>query len=414
MRYASITERLADLGSQKWAVHFAARLRMAAGEQIIALTIGEPDIAPDPRLAEECLRAIAAGRTRYSDGRGEPALLAALAGKYTRRTGRAVTSSNVLCFPGTQTALFAVMLSLVEDGDDVLVGDPLYATYEGVIRASGAAKVAVPLRADHGFRMQASDLEAAITPSSRVLLLNTPHNPTGAVLSGGDIAAIGAICKQHDLWIVCDEVYEDLIFDGRHASPLDRADLAERTVVVSSISKSHAAPGFRSGWAVGPEAFCERLLPVAETMLFGNQPFIADMTAYALTQEFDTAARMREAYARRARLIVKALIDAPGIRPIAPGAGMFILLDVASSGLEGEDFAWGLLDAAQVAVMPGPSFGEQARDFVRLSLTVPDEELAEACRRIAAFAQEVAAGGRRKAQAAARAARARGGLMGGY
>jgi arginine:pyruvate transaminase len=180
--------------------------------------------------------------------------------------------------------------------------------------------------------------------------------------------------------------------------------------VVSSISKSHAAPGFRSGWAVGPAALCERVLPVAETMLFANQPFIADMTAYALTREFDTAARMREAYARRARLIADELGKASGIRPIAPDAGMFILLDVAGTGLTGEDFAWGLLEEAKVAVMPGPSFGDQARNFVRISLTVPDDDIAEACRRIEAFSEGIAAGGRRKVQATARAARARAAL----
>jgi arginine:pyruvate transaminase len=177
----------------------------------------------------------------------------------------------VLCFPGTQTALFATMLGLAERGDTVLVGDPLYATYEGVIRATGAEPVTVPLRAEHGFHLRAEDVEAAVDARARVLLLNTPHNPTGAVLSREEIARIGAVCRWHDLWIVCDEVYEELILDGRDfASPFDDAALAERTVVVSSISKSHAAPGFRSGWAVGPEAFCTRLLPVSETMLFGN------------------------------------------------------------------------------------------------------------------------------------------------
>ena len=398
-RYASITERLTGLGSHKWAVHIAARERAAAGERIIELTIGEPDIAPDPRLAAECARAIAAGRTRYSGGRGEPALLAALAEKYTRRTGRVVTPENILCLPGTQTALFTVMLSLAEAGDEVLVGDPLYATYEGVIGSTGATKVAVPLRAGNGFRMRAEDVEAAVTPRSRVLLLNTPHNPTGAVLSAKDIAAIGAVCERHDLWIVCDEVYEDLIFSGPFASPFDVAGLAERTVVVSSISKSHAAPGFRSGWAVGPEEFCSRVLPVSESMLFGNQPFIADMTALALAEDFDTAARMREAYARRAALIVDALGEVPGICPMRPAAGMFILLDVAGTGLTGEAFAWAVLDETNVAVMPGTSFGEEAKNFVRISLTVADEDIVEACRRIAAFATRRTGGAQSRARA---------------
>lgn len=389
MRYALITERLAGLGSDRWALHIAARQREAAGETIIELTIGEPDIAPDPALLSECTRAISAGRTRYSNGRGEPALLAALADKYAGRTGRAITPKNVLCFPGTQTALFAVMLSLVGADDEVLVGDPLYATYEGVIRASGARKVAVPLRAEHGFHMQAKDLEAAITPNSRVLLLNSPHNPTGAVLSANEIAALGAVCARHDLWIVSDEVYEMLIFGGDFASPFDNPHLADRTIVVSSISKSHATPGYRSGWAIGPEEFCRRVLPVSETMLFGNQPFIADMTAYALTHSFDTAARMRNAYARRARLIADALSGAPCLRTLPPEAGMFSLVDVSATGLSGDDFAWALLDNTRVAVMPGASFGDQAQGFIRLSLTVPDDHIAEACRRIAEFAKNL-------------------------
>ncbi len=139
------------------------------------------------------------------------------------------------------------------------------------------------------------------------MLLNSPHNPTGAILTRDEIAAIGEVCKRHDLWIVCDEVYEELIFDGEFVSPLDFADLAERSVAVSSISKSHAAPGFRSGWAVGPEEFCARLLPVSETMLFGNQPFIADMTTYALTEPSPTAGTLRETYKRRAQLVADEL-----------------------------------------------------------------------------------------------------------
>ncbi|TPW29914.1 pyridoxal phosphate-dependent aminotransferase [Pararhizobium mangrovi] len=393
MHYASITERLADLGSGKWAVHLAARERIASGEPIIELTIGEPDVPVDPALVAACTDAMTAGRTRYSSGRGEPELLAVLAEKYSERAGRRVTPENVLCFPGTQTALFAVMLTLTEAGDDVLVGDPFYATYEGIIRASGAGMRTVPLRAEAGFRMQAKDLEAAITPECRVLLLNSPHNPTGAVLSAEDVAAIGAVCEKHDLWIVCDEVYEELVFEGEAASPFDDPRFAERAIAVSSISKSHAAPGFRSGWAIGPAEFCRRALPVSETMLFGNQPFIADMTTAALSNDPGTSRGMRKAYRRRARLIEEALREAPGLRPLPPAAGMFILLDVSPTGLAGADFALALLDEAGVAVMPGSSFGDNAEAYVRLSLTVPDETLREACRRIGDFAASLMANG---------------------
>ncbi|GLR50380.1 pyridoxal phosphate-dependent aminotransferase [Shinella yambaruensis] len=385
MRYASITDRLANLGSEKWAIHAEARRMKAEGAAVIELTIGEPDVSPDPALLAEAARTMHAGRYRYSNGRGEPSVVDALVRKYQKRRCD-VASANVLCFPGTQTALFAVMLGLVEAGDAVLVGDPLYATYEGVIRATGAERIAVPLRPENGFHMKAADLEAAITPACRVLLLNTPHNPTGAVLSATEIAEIGAVCRRHDLWIVCDEVYEELVFGAAFASPFDNPDLAERTIVVSSISKSHAAPGFRSGWAIGPAEFCTRLLSVSETMLFGGQPFIADMTAYALDNPISTAATMRQSYKARAARFAEALSRAPGLVPLPPEAGMFIVVDVSETGMSGEDFAWALLREERVAVMPGSSFGEEAEGFIRLSLTVPDAHIDEACRRITALA----------------------------
>ena len=391
MRYASITDRLAHLGSGRWALHLAARRMKAAGDEIIELTIGEPDVPPDPALLEEASRAMHAGRTRYSNGRGEPRVLQALVEKYSsRRAG--VTERNFLCFPGTQTALYAVMTGLVEAGDGVLVGDPLYATYEGVIASTGAHAIPVPLRPEKKFHLQAEDLERAVTPEARVLLLNTPHNPTGAVLTAPEIAAIGEVCRRHDLWIVCDEVYEQLIFQGTaFASPFDVPELADRTIVVSSISKSHAAPGFRSGWAAGPEEFCEKLLPVSETMLFGVQPFISDMTAMALSRHFDTADVMRENYRRRAEAVEKAFAGSNLVKPMAPEGGMFILLDVTATGLSGEEFAWELLHQEKVAVMPGSSFGHQAAGFLRISLTVPEDLLATAMARVAELAHRLVA-----------------------
>ncbi|WP_165217420.1 pyridoxal phosphate-dependent aminotransferase [Affinirhizobium pseudoryzae] len=390
MRYATITDRLADLGSGRWALHLAARRMVAAGEPIIELTIGEPDLPPDPALLAECSRAMYAGRTRYSNGRGEPAVLKALVAKYEKRRP-GVTEKNFLCFPGTQTALYAVMTGLVEAGDGVLVGDPLYATYEGVIASTGAHLIPVPLRPENRFHLQAEDLERAITPEARVLLLNTPHNPTGAVLTEAEITSIGKVCRKHDLWIVCDEVYEQLLFGGEFASPFDMTDLAERTIVVSSISKSHAAPGFRSGWAAGPEEFCLKLLPVSETMLFGVQPFISDMTALALSQDFPTAGIMRENYQRRASVVQDTLSGSNLLKPMMPEGGMFVVVDVTATGLDGADFAWELLNTEKVAVMPGASFGHQAAGFIRISLTVPDDVLETAVRRMTDLASRLAA-----------------------
>lgn len=383
--FSAITERLRDTGGAKWAVHQRCREMRQAGADIIELTIGEPDMLPDPALIDVANDAMRAGRVGYSSGQGEPLLIEALVEHYRKRRAD-VSADNVLCFPGTQTALFATMLGLTGEGDGVLVGDPFYATYEGVIRASGAHSVSVPLRPEHGFRLQCEDLEAAITPASKVLLLNSPQNPSGAVLDRATIDDIGEICRRHDLWLVCDEVYEELVFDGVFVSPFDDAANADRVIALSSISKSCAAPGFRSGWAIGPADFSEKILPLSEAMLFGNQPFIADMTAFALMNPPDTSLRMRQDYKRRAAIFTEALGAIPGIIPHPPAAGMFILADVAETGLDGKAFAWALLEAG-VAVMPGSSFGENAGDLIRLSLTVPDDAIVSACERIRRFAE---------------------------
>ena len=213
----------------------------------------------------------------------------------------------------------------------------------------------------HRFHLTLQALEAAITGRSRVLLLNSPSNPTGAVLGSEEIAAIGEVCRRHDLWIVSDEVYETLVFGNhRFASPFDNPDLAERTVVVSSLSKSHAMPGYRAGWVLGPEEFIHRMLPFAEALLFGCQPFIQDAAVFALSNDFAEIDIMRRDYERRARLIVEHLKSAPHIRAAMPEGGMFIFADVRATGLTGHDFAMRLLEEEKVALMPGESLARRA------------------------------------------------------
>ncbi|MCG7625397.1 pyridoxal phosphate-dependent aminotransferase [Epibacterium sp. Ofav1-8] len=392
MRTTSITQRLAGLGGAKWDLHLAARERAERGEQIIEMTIGEPDVPLPDVLADAAISALRAGRTQYSNGRGENGLRDALAEVYSARRGQLFDRDHVLCFPGTQTALYAVFQGVAEAGDEVLVGDPLYATYEGVIRATGAEMVSVPLRPEHGFRMQADDVASRITDRTRAILLNTPHNPTGAILRREDLEALADLARAHDLWLISDEVYEDLVFEGSSfLSPLSLPEVADRVIAVSSISKSHAAPGLRSGWAIGPKPFMTALLPVSETMLFGNQPFIADMTEQAVRNGSPVAEGMRQRFARRATYLADRLETETRLRVHRPEAGMFALVNVRPLGMDCDRFAWALLEQAGVAVMPGSSFGEHMQDWVRLALTIDDATLTQAVDRISEFATAVSA-----------------------
>ncbi len=388
MQYADVTNRLAGLGSDKWVLSAAANARIRAGEAIINLTIGEPDVPTPDSLIQSAIAAMGAGRTGYSNGRGEPALLAALSDKYTTLTGRPIGIDRFLCLPGTQTSLYLVLQALCDPGCEVILGDPMYATYEGLIRASGAMPVPVSLDPAHAFRLQAADIAAAITPATRAILLNTPHNPTGAILRPAELDAICALAAEHDLWVISDEVYGNLTHDGAvFTSALSNQAFEDRVIVTASISKSHAAPGFRSGWVCASADFCTRALPLSETMLFGSQPFIADMTATAVASPPDLATAMAARMAQRASIIHAALDGVAGLHVHKPEAGMFALLDIRALSDDSQAFALALLDAEAVAVMPGASFGKAFEGWLRLALNASDDATREACTRIKRFAE---------------------------
>ena len=382
MKFAPISDRLTGLGAAKWAVHSESLKRAALGQPIIILSIGEPDLPPPAKVLDQATKSMRSGRTRYAAGQGEPEALLAIANHLSKRSGNPVTPEQVLYTAGTQNGLCTALFTLVQAGDEVLVPDPYYATYEGLVAASGATFVSVPTSPDNGFHVTAQAIENAITPRTKVLLLNNPSNPTGAVLSVEEIDAIGAVCERHDLWIICDEVYADMTFDGTFCSPFDRPHLRHRTLSVSSISKSHALPGFRAGWVACPAEVTPRLVLVAEAMLFGSQPFIEDALAVALNETHPEVERMRAAYKERADVIVEAFKDSKLISTRLPEGGMFMMLDIRKTGLTGEQFAWRLLDEENVGTMPGESFGSGGAGHVRVALTVEAELLKEASIRI--------------------------------
>lgn len=390
MKYASTVTRLEHLGSAKWAVHIAGKRRAASGEKLIFLSIGEPDLPPPKAILDVADRQMRAGRLRYSAGRGELSMRESLARYYTRQTGRDIAAEQFLFLPGTQAALAATFLAILDPGDEVLLLDPYYATYEAVVTAPGGVPVPVPLDPDRGFHPDIAAIEKAVTSKTRAILLNSPSNPTGAVFTRAENLAIGEIAKKHDLWLVSDEVYASMIH-GNHVfhSPFFEKDLEERTIVVSSISKSHALPGFRCGWVAGSAEFCNHLLPVTETLLFGSQPFLEDATAFALDTHFDETDAMKNAYLARARVLMDGVKGAKGISVHLPEGGMFLMLDVRKTGLSGEAFARRLLDEENVVTMPGESFGAKGAGHVRVGLTVDEATMAEAAKRIVRLAGRI-------------------------
>ncbi|MGE5269107.1 MAG: pyridoxal phosphate-dependent aminotransferase [Thiohalocapsa sp.] len=229
-----------------------------------------------------------------------------------------------------------------------------------------------------------------MTARSRVLWINSPHNPTGAVFTAAEIAAIAELCRRHDLWLLSDEVYEDLAFARPHVGAWSLPEMEGRTVVVSSLSKSHAIPAFRFGWVVGPPELAEHLSNLLLSITYGSPSFIQDGALAALCQELPEVGALREDYRRRAGMLCGVLREAPGCRPVPPEGGMFVLLDVRGSGLDAGAFALRLLDSEAVAVLPCDAFGVSAAGHLRIALSAPDQRLAEAGRRIVRFATGLA------------------------
>ena len=388
MRYAPVTERLAGLGSEKWTLSIAASARKRAGRAVIDLTIGEPDTPTPEPLVQTAARAMSSGRTGYSNGRGEPSALAALSAHYSAACSRDITADRFLCLPGTQTALFVALMTICDPASEVILGDPMYATSEGLIRASGGVPVPVALRPEKGFRLQAADVAARITPTTRAILVNTPHNPTGVVLDRAEMAAIADVCLTHDLWLMSDEVYWSLVYDRAHTSARSLPGMADRTVVISSLSKSHSMTGWRLGWAVVPPILAEAMENFLLCTIYGLPAFIQDVAPVALAEDDVSAADLCARFQTRRDLVCDLLAGVDGLAARKPEGGMFVMADVRGTGVGSEVFANRLLDRYGVSLLAGEGFGGGADGFVRISLSAPEDRLVEACRRIAAYVAE--------------------------
>ncbi len=390
-----LSERITGLTGAEgdgWGLYLRAREMVKAGVAVVELTIGEHDIATAPEILDAMDRAARAGHTGYAAVPGTDGLREAVAARVAARSGVATTRDNVLITPGGQAALFAAHMALCDPGQRALFIDPYYATYPGTIRAAGAVPVPVAAHAGQGFQPRARDLEAA-AGGARCLLINTPNNPTGVIYGHPTLEGIADLCRRRDIWLISDEVYETQIWRGEHLSPRALPGMAGRTLVVGSMSKSHAMTGSRIGWIVGPAPAIAHLTDLATHTTYGVPGYIQAAAEYALGRGPELEARIAAPFRRRRAIALEVLAGQNLLRPVASDGAMYVMLDVSGTGLDGEGFARALLERAHIAVMPGASFGRAARDHVRVALTLEDGAFAAAMRRLLRFAAELTGGG---------------------
>lgn len=357
----------------------AVRRLEAQGRSLVSLMRGQPDTPTPPHIVEAAIRSLHAGRTGYPDNRGEPALRAAVAAKLHREQGTSYDPDReVLITDGATLGVCAAFGALVRPDRDVLLPDPVYDAYDGPIALWGGRARPVPATIRDGrFTLERRRFEESGRSDRAPILLNTPWNPVGTVLTREELADILEFAREHDSPVISDEIYESLVYDGRrHVSPAAvSAEARERTVVVNSLSKSYAMTGWRVGYCAGPEEVIRAMFLVLQQSSRGPATFVQDAAACALHSDHEGARRMAAEYQARRDLVVDRLRGIPGVAPMVPEGGLFVMVDIRGLGRPSEEVAHGLMCDAGVVVLHGAAYGPGGEGTLRVSFAAGGETL---------------------------------------
>ncbi|TPF77891.1 aspartate aminotransferase [Bifidobacterium sp. UTCIF-3] len=393
----------------------------------ISLTVGEPSATAAPHIVEAACEAARAGHTRYTNVLGIPEYRQAVADYSARMKGISYDPEReIQAVDGATIGLYLALAAVVAPGDEVIIPSPYFTSYDAEVMLVGGRPVTVALRPENGMRINAADIEAAITPRTRAVIINSPGNPTGAVTSAAEMVRIAGVCKRHNIWAISDEVYHPFVFDGEESGVASAEGISgdagrggaalaaqmtqvaqmaqmtqvapsiaavpgmkERTIVVESLSKTYAMTGWRIGYLLAPERVIEETGKIAELMHSSVNSLSQYAGVAAMAGPQDHVDAMREEYRAKRQIVLDGLAGCPVLRLIRPQGAFYAFVDVRLTGLDSDEFSRRLLDEERVAVVPGEAFGEAGRGFVRLSYAGDADELREGVARLRAFAERV-------------------------
>lgn len=375
---SQVARRLDGEASEVWAVHDRALAMQARGEDVILLCVGDPDFPTPEPIFYQALAAMKRDRTHYSPAQGELALREAVAELESNTSPHPCKPEDIVIFPGATNALYSVFSCICDPGDEVVVPDPMYVGYCGVFDAVGVKTVPVALKSEANFALDMAAMKAAITDKTKAVIVNTPGNPCGNMISQEELAELAAYTRARGVWLISDEVYSMITFKQRHVSLRAAASELDNVIMVDGLSKSHAMSGWRIGWVVAPQSLVPHLTNLAGASVFGCPQFIQDAAAFALRHDDYYVAQMRDEYKKRRDYLVERINAMPGVNAETPDAGMFVMMRTAQVASSGQAFAERLLDEAGVSVVPGAGFGEVTADYVRITLAQPISVLSKA------------------------------------
>jgi aspartate aminotransferase len=370
------------------AVDAKAKALMAAGEDVCSFAAGEPDFDTPQHIKDACVTALQAGKTKYIATQGLEDLRKAIALSYGTQYGLKIAPGQVVVSPGGKFSCYLAILATCSPGDEVVIPAPYWVSYPEMVKLAGAVPRAVLATDTSGFKVTAEQLESAITKKSRLLILNSPSNPTGAVYSRAELEALMAVAVRHNLYVLSDEIYENLVYDGlKHTCVATLgADAEARTLVVSGFSKTYSMTGWRLGTLVAPAPIAKAVAELQSQMASNATSFAQYGALAALTEKEKTRAsleKMLAAFDRRRRLLHAALSRIPGVSCVLAEGAFYLFPNISSFGLSSQQFCEKLLDEEKVAAVPGSGFG--AEGYLRLSYATSDETIIKGVARLAKF-----------------------------
>lgn len=367
-----------------------ARLLEDSGRDIIHLEIGDPDFRTPPNVVEAAKSSLDAGEHHYTSSWGMPEFLEAVRTATLHSRRFLPESGQVLTTPGANVGIFYAVFCIVDPGQEVLIPDPGFPTYVSAIRACGAVPTAYPLRSSNAFQIRAADIEPLITDRTRLLVLNTPQNPTGAVTSETHLREIFELAERHDLYIYSDEIYSRMTYGVERFFSIAELDRCmERVILSNGFSKAFAMTGWRLGALVAPPQIAERMMLLLQTTASCVPPFIQRAGIEAIEGDQAAVHTMMAEYEARRDLLVQGLNAIPGVTCHLPGGAFYAFPDISSFGLSSQEFADRMLESAGVALLPGSNFGSQGEGFIRICYAASQPRLSEALERMASACQEM-------------------------
>jgi aspartate aminotransferase len=384
-------ERMSKLGTEGAFVVLARARRLEAeGKKIVHLEIGEPDFATPDNIIEAGISAMQNGYTHYTPASGIMEAREAVAGFVSRTLKTEVDPTEVVLVPGSKNVLLFTLLACIEPGDEVILPDPGYPAYESQVNFIGGVPKLVTLREETGFRMDLEQLASLVTPKTRMLIINTPQNPTGGILTEEDVKFVCELAHKHDLLVVSDEIYSQLVYGFQHVSPLSYPGMRERTVLMDGLSKSYAMTGWRLGYAVAPKALAAKLdqLMINSSSCAAGFTQMAAIEALSAPESESAVHRMVKVFQHRRDLVVDGLNAIPGVRCAKPQGSFYAFPNIEGTGFGERELADRLLEEAGVAVLPGTAFGVAGKGYIRLAYTQSEDELKRGLKQIGDFIGE--------------------------